>query len=36
MIAYLQKLGMNRGKWRDLFEPQQLEASAFGMPRSEE
>ena len=26
-IAYLQKLGMNRGKWRDLFEPQQLEAS---------
>jgi cytochrome c oxidase cbb3-type subunit 2 len=36
VIAYLQKLGMNRGKWRDLFEPQQLEASAFGMPRSEE
>ncbi|HEX6010796.1 MAG TPA: cbb3-type cytochrome c oxidase subunit II [Geminicoccaceae bacterium] len=36
LIAYLQKLGMNRGKWRDLFEPQQLEASAFGMPRSEE
>jgi cytochrome c oxidase cbb3-type subunit 2 len=36
LIAYLQKLGMNRGKWRDLFEPQQLEASAFGMPRSAE
>ena len=27
---------MNRGKWRDLFEPQQLEASTFGMPRSAE
>jgi cytochrome c oxidase cbb3-type subunit 2 len=36
LIAYLQKLGMNRGKWRDLFEPQLLEASAFGMPRSAE
>ena len=24
VIAYLQKLGMNRGKWRDLFEPQLL------------
>jgi cytochrome c oxidase cbb3-type subunit I/II len=36
VIAYLQKLGMNRGKWRDLFEPQQLEASEFGIPRSEE
>ncbi len=22
LIAYLQKLGMNRGKWRDVFEPQ--------------
>jgi cytochrome c oxidase cbb3-type subunit I/II len=36
VIAYLQKLGMNRGKWRDVFEPQQLEASQFGLPRSEE
>ena len=27
LIAYLQKLGMNRGKWRDLFEPQQLEVT---------
>ena len=36
LIAYLQKLGMNRGKWRDLFEPQQIEASQFGLPRSEE
>ena len=36
LIAYLQKLGTNRGKWRDLFEPQQLEASSVRMPRSDE
>jgi cytochrome c oxidase cbb3-type subunit I/II len=36
LIAYLQKLGMNRGKWRDRFEPQQIEATQFGLPRSEE
>ena len=30
LIAYLQKLGMNRGKWRDVFEPQLLEASVQG------
>jgi cytochrome c oxidase cbb3-type subunit I/II len=36
LIAYLQKLGMNRGKWRDVFEPQLLEASLFSVPRSEE
>ena len=36
LIAYLQKLGMNRGKWRDDFEPRELTASEFGVPRSEE
>lgn len=36
LIAYLQKLGMNRGKWRDRFEPQRLEASVVSVPRSEE
>lgn len=36
LIAYLQKLGMNRGKWRDVFEPQRLEASIVSVPRSEE
>jgi cytochrome c oxidase cbb3-type subunit I/II len=36
LIAYVQKLGMNRGKWRDLFEPQQLEAAGITMPRSQE
>ena len=36
LVAYLQKLGMNRGKWRDRFEPQRLDASRIGIPRSEE
>jgi cytochrome c oxidase cbb3-type subunit I/II len=36
LVAYLQKLGMNRGKWRDLFEPQQIEVSDVTMPRSSE
>jgi cytochrome c oxidase cbb3-type subunit I/II len=36
LIAYLQKLGMNRGKWRDVFEPQQLEVMDVTLPRSEE
>ena len=34
IIAYVQKLGMNRGKWRDLFEPQQLEVMDATLPRS--
>jgi cytochrome c oxidase cbb3-type subunit I/II len=36
LIAYLQKLGMNRGKWRDVFEPQQLEVTDATLPRSSE
>jgi cytochrome c oxidase cbb3-type subunit I/II len=36
LIAYVQKLGMNRGKWRDLFEPQQIEVMDATMPRSNE
>ena len=36
LIAYVQKLGMNRGKWRDRFEPQLMEASQVSVPRSEE
>ncbi|QFI68582.1 cbb3-type cytochrome c oxidase subunit II [Sinorhizobium alkalisoli] len=36
LIAYLQKLGMRRGKWRDLFEPQQLETIDVTLPRSDE
>ena len=36
LVAYVQKLGMNRGKWRDLFEPQQMEAVGELFPKSEE
>jgi len=36
LIAYVQKLGMNRGKWRDLFEPQQLAVTDATLPRSQE
>jgi cytochrome c oxidase cbb3-type subunit I/II len=36
LVAYVQKLGMNRGKWRDLFEPQSLEVMDVTLPRSEE
>ena len=37
LVAYVQKLGINRGKWRDRFEPQLTESSAGGaMPRSDE
>ncbi len=36
LIAYLQKLGTNRGRWRDLFEPQQLEVTDISTPRSED
>ena len=36
LITYVQKLGMNRGKWRDLFEPQQIEVTDVTLPRSSE
>ena len=36
LVAYVQKLGTNRGKWRDVFEPQRMEASQVSVPRSEE
>ena len=36
LTAYVQKLGMNRGKWRELFEPQRLEVTEMSIPRSEE
>ena len=34
LIAYVQKLGMNRGKWRDLFEPQSIEVIAMSPSRA--
>jgi cytochrome c oxidase cbb3-type subunit 2 len=36
LIAYVQKLGTNRGKWRDTFESQLVEVSQATLPRSEE
>jgi cytochrome c oxidase cbb3-type subunit I/II len=36
LVAYVQKLGMNRGKWRDVFEPQQVEFMDVTLPRSSE
>ena len=36
LIAYLQKLGTNRGKWRELFFPQRLEINAMTIPQSQE
>jgi cytochrome c oxidase cbb3-type subunit 2 len=36
LVAYLQKIGTNRGKWRDVFEPQRFEAVQVSVPRSEE
>jgi cytochrome c oxidase cbb3-type subunit I/II len=36
LISYVQKLGMNRGKWRDLFEPQELEVTDATLPRSDD
>ncbi|HSF07539.1 MAG TPA: cbb3-type cytochrome c oxidase subunit II [Methylomirabilota bacterium] len=32
LVAYVQKLGTNRGAWRDAFEPQALSASAMTLP----
>lgn len=36
LIAYLQKLGTNRGKWRELFFPQRLEVNDMTIPTSQE
>ncbi len=36
LVAYIQKLGTNRGKWQDRFEPRLIEAGVFSMERSEE
>jgi len=36
LIAYLQKLGTNRGKWRELFFPHRLEINEMTIPQSQE
>ncbi len=34
LVGYLQKLGTNRGAWRDVFEPQALGVSVMDAPRT--
>jgi cytochrome c oxidase cbb3-type subunit 2 len=36
LIAYVQKLGMNRGRWRELYEPETVAGSQIALPRSAE
>jgi cytochrome c oxidase cbb3-type subunit 2 len=36
LIAYIQKLGMNRGRWRELFEPADVDGGKIALPRSPE
>jgi len=36
LIAYLQKLGTNRGKWRDTFGPQTVDFTQASLTRSED
>lgn len=35
LVAYIQKLGTNRGAWRDVFEPQTLAAAVMGIPQTD-
>ena len=35
LVRYLQKLGSNRGAWRDVFEPQSVSVGAMQVPDSE-
>jgi len=35
LVAYVQKLGTNRGAWREVFEPQNLAVSVMKIPDSE-
>ena len=36
LIAYIQKLGMNRGRWREYFEPETVEGTDIALPRSDD
>jgi len=36
LVAYIQKLGTNRGAWREAFEPQNLSASVMAIPQTED
>ncbi|MGH2650708.1 MAG: cbb3-type cytochrome c oxidase subunit II [Actinomycetota bacterium] len=34
LVAYIQKLGTNRGAWRDVFEPQNIAVSVMQVPQT--
>ncbi len=36
LVRYLQKLGMSRGAWREVFEPQNVTVSAMTLPESDD
>jgi cytochrome c oxidase cbb3-type subunit I/II len=36
LVAYVQKLGTNRGAWREVFEPQMLAASVMAIPQTDD
>ena len=36
LVAYIQKLGTNRGAWREAFEPQTLSASVMAIPQTDD
>jgi cytochrome c oxidase cbb3-type subunit I/II len=35
LVAYIQKLGTNRGAWREVFEPQSLSVSVMSIPQTD-
>lgn len=36
LVAYIQKLGTNRGAWREAFEPQMLAVSVMSIPQTDD
>lgn len=36
LVRYVQKLGTNRGAWREVFEPQNVALSLMGIPQTED
>jgi cytochrome c oxidase cbb3-type subunit I/II len=36
LVAYIQKLGTNRGAWREVFEPQSLSATVMSIPQTDD
>src|SRR2546422_4055219 len=36
LVRYVQKLGTNRGAWREVFEPQNVALSVMGIPQTQD